>query len=866
MNFHIKERNRMGCEKNKKNKSIPTKEKNLSLKIIYFYILLSGIWMVIFNKPKTNEGRIYLVLGGVVLYILIYENIFQKIKKKLLKVKDRKKTMLEEKKWRKIKEENPVYEYEVPIKKLKEFIHPQEYKAIFQKLNTYISKNTSTFQVEFRIENNEENYKWFLARGEAKWNKKDNVVHVIGTHIDITKIKNIEKQLKESQEIYTSLYEHNHLPIFIMDTINGNIVDANIQACSFYGYSKEEFKKLKITNLNVLSLEDIMKALEEAMVKKRNYFYFQHKLKNNEIKDVEVYSGCIKIEEKQYVYSIVKDITEKKRNEERLNLFGKLLENNTEGILITDKKGIVKWSNPAFASITGYDKEEILDKNPSILQSGKQDEEFYKDMWKQIKKEERWKGELWNKHKNGRMYLQTLNIFAIKDNENEITHYAGIITDITENKYKEEEINYLAFRDSLTGLYNRAFFMEKLNMELNKSTEDKEMLGVIFMDLDGFKKVNDNLGHIAGDRLLQGVAKRLKEYMRNKDVIARIGGDEFTILISKIKNRESIVEIAQRVLDIFKYPYNIDGCNLYISASIGIAIYPQDGVNSDILLKNADIAMYSAKESGKNKFEFYSQDLNEKIKEEFVLENSLRYALDRNEFFIHYQPIVDINTEKIIGAEALLRWKSPGLGFVPPDKFIAIAERNNFILSIGEWILRNACIQNKKWQDSGFSPIFISVNISVNQLKEKDFVEKVADILEETKLDPKYLDLEITESISMENIHYIRDVLNKLKKLNVNVSMDDFGTGYSSLGGLKNLYITKLKIDKCFIKDINIDENNTAIVSAIIAMAKNLNLRIVAEGVETREQLTFLKKYGCDMFQGYLISPPIDEQSFKKLL
>lgn len=754
---------------------------------------------------------------------------------------------------------------EIDRKRLEEIIHPDDYNIFIDKLTDYINKKISKFELEFRINTKDGGYKWISARGNGIYNDKEEIVRIIGIYTDITENKIIEEKLKSSETFYRILYTDNHLIMYVIDAANGDIIDVNESACLFYGYRKERFIKLKITDLNILSYKEVYSYMEKAKLKKVDHFYFKHKLSSGEIKDVEVYSGFVRIEEREFLYSIVYDVTEKKKNEEKLKLFRKLLENNTEGVVIADDKGIIKWVNPAFCSLTGYSEQELIGKNPKILKSGKHDNDFYKNMWESIAKEGKWKGEIWNKRKNGEQYLQSLNMFLIKDNDTNIVHFAGIISDITQCKDKEQKINYLAFRDSLTGLYNRAFFIEKLNWQIKEESKKKEALAVVFMDIDGFKKINDNLGHVVGDKLLQEVAKRLRETIRKNDIVARIGGDEFVILLPKIKGKEYAVEIAQRIIEMFKSSYTINDCDIYISVSIGIALYPEDALDSDTLIKNADIAMYNAKDSGKNIFKLYSSKLNDKIKEEFSLENSLRYALEKNEFFIEYQPIFDISSDKVIGAEALIRWKNEDLGYVEPDKFIPIAEKSNFIIPIGQWVLENACIQAKKWHDKGYK-IFIAVNISVNQLKKEGFVEDVSKILKKTYLEPEYLELEITESISVENIYHIIRILNKLKELKVTISMDDFGTGYSSLAQLKNLYISKLKIDKSFTKDIEIDASGTLIVSTIIAMAKSLNLKVVAEGVETNDQLEFLKEYECDMIQGYLIGAPTNSESFEKFL
>ncbi|SHJ94011.1 sensor domain-containing protein [Tepidibacter formicigenes] len=545
------------------------------------------------------------------------------------------------------------------------------------------------------------------------------------------------------------------------------------------------------------------------------------------------------------------------------SFYKSIYNNNHLTMLIIDPdSGYIIDANPAACSFYGYDKNELT--NMKITDINVSNDKKVFSYLKKIKNNQ--KNNFHFKHRLSNGEIKHVRVYSGPINCGGKKLLYSIVYDITENINKEKKIKYLAFRDSLTGLYNRAFFKEKLDWYLNKYSKNKKMLSVMFIDLDDFKKINDNLGHSIGDKLLKKIANQLKKQVGKNNIIARIGGDEFLILLPQIKNTQDSIKTAQKIIDIFKEPYFIDNHELHISCSIGISLYPTHGISSDTLIKNADMAMYKAKNSGKNKFELYSNDLNEKVKEEFILENHLRNALKRNEFKIYYQPIIDTNIKKIIGAEALLRWKHPKLGFVPPNKFIPIAESKGFINSIGEWVLRTASLQTKKWHNFGYENIFISINISVSQLRQKDFVNLVSNILRETGLNPEYLNLEITESIYMENIDYIMDVVNNLKNLKLNISIDDFGTGYSSLAQLKNLSISKLKIDRSFTKDLNIDLNNNNIVSAIIAMAKSLNLTLIAEGVETDEQLKFFKSHKCNLIQGYLFSPPVDTDSFTKLI
>ncbi|QXM06800.1 EAL domain-containing protein [Crassaminicella indica] len=547
----------------------------------------------------------------------------------------------------------------------------------------------------------------------------------------------------------------------------------------------------------------------------------------------------------------------------QLNIFEKVLENNTEGVLIADIEGNILWVNHAFVEITGYEEKEVIGKNYWTFNA--LEKEIYKKIKVSLFEKGMWKGEALSKRKDGEIYPQRINLFLIKDKEKP-THFAAIIRDDTDCKSKEQKINYLAFRDFLTGLYNRAFFIGKLHYTLINACRKKERMAVFFIDLDGFKNINDHLGHAVGDLLLQKAARRIQFCVRECDIVARIGGDEFTILLPNINDVQSSIKIAQRIMNSFEKPFLINEHKLYVDISVGIAVYPDDGLDADTLMIHADIAMYKAKESKGSRVERFSNDLNKQSKEKFILENLLKGVLQRDEFLLYYQPIVNINTGKMVGAEALLRWKTKEFGWIPPSKFIPIAENTGRIISIGEWVLENACRQNKKWQATGYMPIYLSVNISIRQLEQKDFVEKVKNILLKTGLEAKYLELEITESISAENIYNIFSTFEKLNQLGVKLSIDDFGTGYSSLSQLSRLPISKLKIDKSFVNDLYIDNNNKSIVSAIIAMAKTLKMEVVAEGIETNEQLKFLKAAKCHMGQGCLFSPPVDKEAFEKFL
>ncbi len=452
-----------------------------------------------------------------------------------------------------------------------------------------------------------------------------------------------------------------------------------------------------------------------------------------------------------------------------------------------------------------------------------------------------------------------------KSVEQLIKELAEMRRQIAELKSAEEHLMYMSVHDALTGLPNRMLFNDRLHMELAHAERNHQMLAVMFLDLDRFKLVNDTLGHAMGDRLLKRVADRLKSCVRKSDTVARMGGDEFCFLLPEIAQPEDAVKIAKKILKALKKPWRLGGQEFYITPSIGIAVYPNDGQDADTLMKNADTAMYRAKEQGNN-YQLYTAEMSDQNMERLTSEIALRRALERQEFVIHYQPQINTETGQIIGMEALVRWEHPERGTVFPAEFIPYAEETGLIVPIGEWVLRTACAQNKAWQDAGFPPLRVTVNLSARQFQQKDLVETVDRILKETGLDPRWLELEITETVAMQDVEHTISTLRELRDLGVRIAIDDFGTGYSSFNYLKYFPNHTLKIDKSFVRDVTEGREDAAITKAIIALAQNLNLKVIAEGVETEEQLAFLKRQQCNEIQGYLFSRPLPAEEFTRML
>lgn len=561
------------------------------------------------------------------------------------------------------------------------------------------------------------------------------------------------------------------------------------------------------------------------------------------------------------------DISQKKEYERQLLLFKNVLENNSEGVVIIDANANIKWVNNAFNDITGYSFEEVVGKNINILGSGFHDDIFYEEMQNQLLHKGCWSGEVWSKNKNGDIYSGWLTVNRIMDNTNQSTYYVGIIKDLSEKKKLDLRMNELQQKDALTGLYNRNYFLGEVDKYIKGCKDKKGSFAIIFINIQGFKEINDSLGHALGDKLLIELSKRLQRLMNENYFLSRCGGDEFVILCKSHIQDNDIKFFTRILLDTIKKPFVIENAIINIMVNIGVSRFPEDGFDAETLVRHADIAMSKAREKVDDKICFYSQELSAEINERFILANQLVDAISNNQLTLNYQPIFDIKgSKKIMGLEALLRWRNPFLGAVSPAKFIPIAEKTGQIITIGEWVLEEVCKQINLWRYKGYHVMPIAVNISVKQLEQKGFNKTVIGILNRHNIEPNLIELEITESVSSGNIVTIRKNLKELKKYGIKISMDDFGTGFSSLAQLNLLDLDKLKIDKSFIENLINITRRQYLVKSIIAMAKSLDLIIVAEGIETKEQLEYLEKLGCDLGQGYLFCKPLPVNEAEFLL
>jgi len=550
------------------------------------------------------------------------------------------------------------------------------------------------------------------------------------------------------------------------------------------------------------------------------------------------------------------DELHKNKMQSELRKLSLAVEQSPNSIFITDLDATIIFANSAFLLTSGYTADEIINQNSRILKSGKTPKQTYDEMWATIARGDIWKGELVNRRKDGSEYVEYVMISPIRDEQGNVTNYLAIKDDITEKLKTGERIEFLAHFDQLTGLPNRTLLQDRFQYALNLAQHGGNNLAIMLVDLDHFKYVNDTLGHSIGDQLLVELAKRIKSSLREEDTISRSGGDEFVIILPTA-SANSAATLAGKLLEIISVPFQIDQHELITTASIGIAIYPDDGNDVEMLYKNADTAMYKAKQAGRNGLRFFTQEMQSNTERNLQLANALRFAIERNQLQLHYQPQVSIEDGHILGAEALIRWQHPEFGMVPPAEFIGIAENIGQIGKVGEWVLRNAAKQMKTWLDSGLSIPVIAVNISAIQFRDSHFPELITSILDEENLPHQYLELELTEAAAMDDPESAIKMMDKLDSVGIRMSIDDFGTGYSSLSYLKRFKVYKLKIDKSFVQDITEDAEDKAIVSAIINMASSLGIRTIAEGVETAGQLAFLRLQGCNEVQGYYFSRPL---------
>lgn len=747
------------------------------------------------------------------------------------------------------------------------------------------TSHDQSLHCQLRFRHRDGGWRWYEIREQVLTRDTDGLVtRIIGVGKDVTVQIEASESLRDSEQRYRMLAESISDVIFSTDSqLQLNYVSPSVQAVLGYpadwifehGWQSIIANPAQLTGIYSL-LERVSKALgdSEQLAQLRSQlptqiFLFDCLRADGRKIPIELRLVLVWDDHEHFegVLGVGRDISQQRRAEKDLRMAATVFEHSTSAILITDPAGYIVQANEAFSRVSGYDVSEVLDQLPSLLTVDEQQEAHLRYVVKQLHQHGSWEGEVWLKRRDGEHYPAWVGITAVLDDEGDLASYVCFFTDISERKASEQRIHRLAYYDALTHLPNRTLFQDRLYTALQQAERHKAWVVLMFLDLDRFKPINDSLGHAAGDRMLKDMAQRLLACVDDDDTVARMGGDEFTLLLQPRASREMAlnraIHVAENILGSLVRPFVLENREFFVTASIGIALSPQDGSELSQLMKNADTAMYHAKERGKNNFQFYQADMNASALERLELESDLRHALEQNEFILYYQPQFSGDGKRLTGAEALLRWRHPRRGLVPPGDFIPVIEELGLVVDVGDWVLREASRQLKAWHKAKVRVPKVSVNISARQFSDGQLGTRIATILEEIGLPPACLELELTESILMRDVDEAMQILDGLKVLGLSIAVDDFGTGYSSLNYLKQFPIDVLKIDRTFVDGLPEGEQDAQIARAIIAMAHSLNLAVIAEGVETHEQLEFLREHGCDEVQGYLFGRPMPAGQFE---
>ena len=660
-------------------------------------------------------------------------------------------------------------------------------------------------------------------------------------------------------ERFRTLLDFSGEMILLVALPAGAIIDANAAAAEMLGYRLDDLLGQPLSAIGLEGCGALLASLNSDATATapplRHCETLLHR-QGGDTLPIDLTHRVAVVEGTHFGVLLGRDASARIAAESKLRLAARVISRSGEGIIISDAKGLIVEVNKAFETITGYSRADALGRNPNFLSSGRQDKEFYRRMWQTLHAEGFWQGEIWNRRKNNEIFPEWLSLSAIRDDGGEITHYVATFSDVTEAKANEARIQHMAHHDFLTGLPNRFLLTDRFKQVAAAAERNDTRYALLFIDLDRFKNVNDTLGHSIGDQLLRDVASRLGSIVRGTDTLSRQGGDEFLVLLGEVETPEAAAIVARKLMQVLGEPFLLDGHPITVTPSIGIAVSPEDGTDLDSLLKHADLAMYDAKQQGRNNYQFFRREMNARSLELLLMESDLRQALRKSEFELHYQPQISVSSGQPQGLEALLRWRHPERGLVSPADFIPMAEETGLILPIGQWVLNTACQQLANWRTNGWPELRVAVNLSAAQFRQQDLLTQVETALAAANLPADALELEVTESILMIDAEGTAKMLNALNAMGVTLAIDDFGTGYSSLAYLKRFSVSTLKVDRSFVNGIGIDGEDAAICSAIIGLARSLRLDVVAEGVETQAQYDWLAKAGCHIIQGYFTGRP----------
>jgi diguanylate cyclase (GGDEF)-like protein/PAS domain S-box-containing protein len=729
-------------------------------------------------------------------------------------------------------------------------VHPDDKKYTDGEIQAAL-RGERKYEPEFRILLPNGTVRNIKAHSTTFFDYQGRPVRMTGTNLDIT----------EQKKLYESVLRHKVIVETARDGFwrtdnQGIVLEANQSYANMTGYTKAELSGIHISQLDAIDKpEDVQKRIKEIYEKGSISFVTQHKHKDGHLLDIEI--SCTILRESDEFVVFCRDITDRKRAEEKLQVSASVFGISQEGIFITDSLNNIIDVNFAFTKITGYSRDEVIGRNPKILSSGLHNQVFFAQFWEEFKREKSWRGEIWNKRKSGEIYPEMLSISALSDNDGKILRHVAVFSDISNFKEHEAELIRIAHFDSLTRIPNRVLLADRMKQAISQSSRENNLMAVCYLDLDGFKPINDTMGHDVGDAILVEVSKRIENTIRGGDTVARLGGDEFIILLLGLEKAEESLTTLDRLLKSIAEPISVHNNTMTVSASIGVSIYPLDNDDPDTLMRHADQAMYVAKNSGKNRYHIFDVALDKQAKDQNEFFKSLCRALELNQFELYYQPKVSLLTKELVGAEALIRWNHPERGVLSPVEFLRHAENTDLDIKIGEWVTASALAQLDRWHEIGLD-IEVSINISGYHMESFGFVEKLQKQLANY---PKFpfgkFQIEVLETVALDDISKVQEIIKSCNKIGVGFALDDFGTGFSSLSYLSGLTVDTLKIDQSFVRDMLEEKGDMAIVQGIIALAKAFDRHTVAEGIETDRHFQALLDLGCEIGQGYGIARPM---------